>query len=123
MTANTVTESTPVTVTLPLGLARTIVSALAYYAEHANDSRLDGGEDNDWDVRVLQFIAGANDLVREAATKVEPEFNRGAGRAWAQLAPGANEFLAYLQCFGQLKPEVIAARLGEVETEAQANAA
>jgi hypothetical protein len=123
MTTNTVTENTPVTVTLPLGLARTIVTALAHYAEETNNSRLENEAGSEWDARVLQFIAGACDLVREAAREVEPEFSAGAKLTWLDVAPNAHAFLSKMYGEGLLAPGAIAAALGEVETECQANAA
>lgn len=117
-----VTENTPVTVTLPLGLARTVVTALAEYARLTNEDRLNGSNPPH-DARVLQLIAGANDLVREAATNVEPDFDAGASYAWKLVGGAANTFLRQLDQAGRLKPEAIADTLALMETEKQANAA
>ena len=122
MTTNRVTESTPVTVTLPLGLMRIVTVALAEYAEATNKDRLSGRAPKH-DGRILQLIAGANDLVREAATNVDPRFNGGVGYAWTLMAPNANKFLRGLNDAGQLKPEVIAEVLAGLDIENQANAA
>lgn len=120
MTTNTVTENTPVTVTLPLGLARTVVVALASYAEEANESRLEDETGGKHDTRILQLIAGANNLVREAAAGVDPDFNRGAAMAWTRVAPEANRFLRGLNESGQLTPEAVAAALASVDADFEA---
>lgn len=120
MTTNTVPENTSVTVTLPLGLARTIVVALASYAEETNESRLEDETGGAHDTRILQLIAGANNVVREAATGVEPGFNGGAALTWLTIAPEANQFLRGLNESGRLTPTAIAAALASVDADYEA---
>jgi hypothetical protein len=117
-----ISGNTPVTVTLPLGLARVVTAALAEYAEATNKDRK-SGRAPEHDSRILQLIAGANDLVREAATNVDPLFNSDVAYVWGLMAPNANKFLRGLHESGQLKPGAIAATLAAVDIEYQANAA
>jgi hypothetical protein len=117
-----VSSNTPVTVTLPLGLARVVAAALAEYAEATNKDRK-SGRAPEHDTRILRLLAGANALVCEAANNVDPRFNADAGYVWGLIAPNAGEFLIGLDESGQLKREAIAATLAAMDIEYQANAA